>query len=106
MIELSSFGRNVWLDVSYVLFNALTDYFVSNNSVEKDIEFDDYSFEVVFLVSIFFSHKETIFFFKNVLDLANNVRSPNNFPIFFRVKGFFVKTFLEIIQQKHWIWLS
>lgn len=73
MIMLSRFRWNVGPDVPNILIDALSDDFLTNDSVEEHIELNDNFLEIVFLISIFFSHKETVFFFKNVLNLADYV---------------------------------
>lgn len=86
MVELACLGRNVGLDVLDVLFNAFPDDLLTHNSVEEDVKLNDDSFQVVLLVGVLFSDEEPVLLFEDVLDLADYVGSPDDFPVFLRVQ--------------------
>lgn len=100
MIVLSSFGRDIGSDVLDIFLDAFVDDFLSDDSVEQYVELDYDSFQVIFFISIFLGHKEPVFFFENVLYLADYVRSPDYLPVLLRVVGLFVQSFLEPFQKK------
>jgi hypothetical protein len=77
------FWRHKRLDKSNIAFDSLTDNFLSDNGVEENVKLDDDFFQVVRFVSFFFSDKESVVFFQNVLDLADNMRPPDDLPVFF-----------------------
>lgn len=98
LVILSISRSNIRLDVFDILLNAFIDDLLSDYCVEEHIKLNDHSLEVIFLISIFFCHEEPILFFQNVLDFADNVRSPDNLPVFLRIEGLFVKSFFEMIK--------
>lgn len=81
MVVLVGFWRHEGFDEVHVTINSLVYYLLSHDCVEYNIEFDDNFFQMVGLISFLLSHKEPVLFFQDVLDLADDVRSPNDFPV-------------------------
>ena len=73
MIVLSNFGSNVRLNVFDILLYTFTDDLLPDHSVEQDIKLNDYLLEIVLLISLLLSDKESILLLEDVLDLANDM---------------------------------
>lgn len=84
-----------------VILNTFSYYLFSYNSIEKNIKFNNNSFQMIWLICLFFCHKKPVFLFKNMLNLANNMRSPNYLPILFWIHSLFIKPLFKVIQQKY-----
>jgi hypothetical protein len=91
--------RHEGLDKADVAFNTFADDLFSDNGVKENVKLNDHFFQMVRFVGLLFSDEESVIFFQNVLDFTDDMRPPDNLPVFFRVKGFFVQPLLESIQQ-------
>ncbi len=81
MVVLSSLRGDVGLNVLDILLYAFTDDLLPDHGVEENVELNDDLLEVVLLVGLLLSHKEPILLLEDVLDLADDVRPPDNFPV-------------------------
>lgn len=81
-VKLTLFWWNIRFNKLQILLYGFVDHLLSNDVVEKNVKFYYDSFEWIILISTFFSHKESVFFLKNMLNLTDNVRPPYDLPVF------------------------
>lgn len=73
MVVLVGLRRHEGLDKVDVALDSFIYYLLSHDRVEYNVEFDDNFFQMIRFVGLLLSHKESVFFFQNVLNLADNV---------------------------------
>jgi hypothetical protein len=101
MVMLSSSWRDVRSDVFNILFDAFTNDLFTDNCVEEDIELNYNPLEVVLFVGVLLGHEEPILFLEDVLNLTNDVGSPNDLPVLFGVQRLFVEPLFEVVKQEN-----
>jgi hypothetical protein len=97
-VVLALLGRDVGFDEPEVLLDGLIHHLLSDNVVEEHVELDDDAFEGATLIGCFLGHKETVLFFEDMLYFTNNMRSPNNLPVFVGIVGLFLYSLFEGFQ--------
>ena len=101
MIILTFLGWNIRFNVPYILLDAFIDDLFPHDCVKQHVEFNDNFFQIVSLVGFLLCDEKSIFFFEDVLDLAYDMRSPYDLPVFLRVLRLFVQSFSEVLQQEN-----
>ena len=73
MVVLVGLWRHEGFDKVDVALDSFIYYLLSHDSVEYNVEFDDNFFYMIRFIGFLLSHKESVLFFQNVLNLADDV---------------------------------